>query len=73
MPRSTNGTHRTDDDETVRKPKKEKEEAASGNEIFTFTDFDLSAAEDYVRRKPQNSLMIAFAAGFLASVLLGRK
>lgn len=67
---SRSNGHRTGDDgETTRGHKKE----SNPNEIFTFTDFDLSAAEDYVRRKPQNSLLIAFAAGFLASILLRGK
>jgi ElaB/YqjD/DUF883 family membrane-anchored ribosome-binding protein len=69
MSRSTNGSHRTEGQESERNHKKD----AGPNEIFTFTEFDLSAAEDYVRRKPQNSLLIAFAAGFLASILLRRK
>lgn len=69
MSRSTNGSHRAEAAESERSHKRDE----GPNEIFTFTDFDLSAAEDYVRRKPQNSLLIAFAAGFLASVLLRRK
>ncbi len=68
MARTTNGngSHRAeshrDDDHTT-----------SPNDIFTFTDFDLRPAEDYVRRKPQNALLMAFAAGFVASLLLRRK
>jgi hypothetical protein len=60
-----NGTHRSEASDADRKKD-------GPNEIFTFTDFDLTAAEDYVRRKPQNSLLMAFAAGFIASILLRR-
>jgi ElaB/YqjD/DUF883 family membrane-anchored ribosome-binding protein len=67
MTRSTNGSHRAGAEHRDDDPK------TSPNEIFTFTDLDLSAAEDYVRRKPQNALLMAFAAGFVASILLRRK
>lgn len=70
MTRSTTGSHKAEAAEPEPKTKKKSD---SANEIFTFTDIDLTQVEDYVRQKPQNSLLIAFAAGFVASILLRRK